>query len=119
MTLSDVDPTIPLATNQTKLLAVIIIALSAVTVGGVVVIASLRPENASAINVIVALMTPLLGSLLAVAIHSMATSLDGRMTQLLKTTAGKEHAAGFVQGLAVNPNAALQPTDVPPDVLKP
>lgn len=113
------DPSIPATTNLTKLVAVVIVALSVLTVTGVVLLAVLVPQNTSAVSVIIGLMTPILTALLAFAIHSMSASIDGRMTQLLAAKAKQEHAAGFVQGLVVNPNAALQRTDVPEDVLKP
>lgn len=113
------NPSIPATTTQTKLLAWVIVTLSVITVTGVVVVAVLVPQNTSAVSVIIGLMTPLLTALLAFAIHSMSASIDGRMTQLLEATAQKEHVKGIVQGLAVNPNAALQPSDLPEDVLKP
>lgn len=111
--------------NQTKMLVVIILALCILTVTGVVLVTVLQPQNTTAADLIKDLMTPILMGLLAYALHSMSTSINGRMTQLIQATelkgqakAKEEHVTGFVQGLAVNPNAALQPSDVPPDVLK-
>lgn len=99
--------------NQTTLLVWVIVALSVLTVGGVVVVTVLEPQNTSAIPVIISLMTPILTALLAYAIHSMSTAINGRMTELIHATAEKEHVKGIVQGLIVNPNTALQASDLP------
>jgi hypothetical protein len=51
---------------------------------------------------------PLIVALIGAGFHGVAVSIDGRLSQLLRTTAEKERTEGFVEGLSANPDIPIK-----------
>lgn len=99
--------------SDTRFYIVAVIILCALTVGAVVgAIAFGNSNTQTLVTAVTALMTPVITGLLAAGLHSMQTSIDGRMADLVQATAEKEHVKGLVEGLIVNPKTNVTSEDL-------
>lgn len=95
------------ASAAVRTYAFAVIAVAAITIAGVVAAAVLAPTNTSLIAVIVGVTSPIILSLISGGMHSMAVSMDGRLSQIVRITEEKARAQGMIQGLKENPNTNI------------
>jgi hypothetical protein len=69
-----------------KLFVMAVVICSLITIVSVVVLSVSIPNSGSPVTIIVGIMSPVIMTLLASAIHQNAKGVDGRMSQLLRTT---------------------------------
>jgi len=95
------------ATSTVKLYVTGAVVMAAMTIGGVLGAVALAPNNPTIIPTIVGITSPIILALLGGGLHGMAVSIDGKMSQLLRATAEKEHAKGLIEGLKENPKTNI------------
>lgn len=95
--------TVTSATETVRFYVTCAIVVAALTMSAVLVVAILVPENTSVIATIIGISSPLLLALIAAGFHAQSVSINGKLAQLIKATAEKEHMKGIVEGLQENP----------------
>lgn len=102
------------ALSGARLYILAMVACCILTVGAVVILTILQPQNTQTVTILVALMTPVIMALLAGAVNGALSVLDGNQSKLMSAIAGKEHLAGYLKGLEQNPDINVPPTDPAP-----
>lgn len=98
------------ATTAVRFYVLAAVATALMTVAAVVLLAVLVPDNTSVIATVIGITSPIILSLIAFGQRSIAVSIDGKMSQLLRATAEKERAQGLIQGLRENPETNISQT---------
>lgn len=102
----DLTP-LPASIANIKLYVGSAIVLSIVTASCAVCLAIFAPANTATMTTILSFMIPTITALIGAGIYGTAVHINGRVTQLLHTTAEKERLKGLVEGLKENPNTNI------------
>lgn len=89
--------------STVKVFVVSVLFLALLTIAAVVTLSIMVPNNNTIITIVIGITSPLMIALLGAGLQGMASSVDGKMAQLLEATAEKERLRGLVEGLKVNP----------------
>lgn len=95
------------ASGTVKFYVTAAVCVAMVTIVAIVVLAVVVPMNTTVIATVIGVTFPIISSLMGGALHSMAVSVDGRLSQLLLVTGEKEHAQGQIEGLRENPKTNI------------
>lgn len=104
-------PPTPALANSTKLLVVAVVAIAVALIIGIVTIAVAKP-NENTLVIVTLLITfttgtfaSLYGAMKSVQTHgemqALSLSVNGRLTQLLETSGGRQRAEGQLEGAAM------------------
>ena len=83
------------------------VGLCVLTIIAVVSLTMYVENPTAAVATILGITTPMTMGLLAAGLHGVATNVDGKMSQLLQSTAKAEHLEGLVEGLKENPRTNI------------
>lgn len=95
------------ATSTVKLYVIATLVTAAMTIIAVVVAAAIVPDNTAVIATIVGVTSPIILSLIGGALHGMAVSIDGKLSQLVQAREDKARAEGVIEGLKENPKTNI------------
>lgn len=84
------------------------IVLSIFTAACAVALAIFAPANTTTMTIIIGFTLPTITALIGAGLYGTVTHINGRMTQLIQTTAQKERLQGVLEGLKENPNTNIQ-----------
>lgn len=100
--------TVTTASETVRFYVTCAIVVATLTITAVLVVAILVPDNTGVVATIIGITSPLLLALIAAGFHAQAVSINGKLSQLIKATAEKEHMKGVVEGLKENPRTNIE-----------
>lgn len=96
------------ATSSVTSAVKLAVVMAGIMIAAVVLLNLFSPKDpTSSIATVVGIGTPIILALLGKGLHGMAVSVDGRLSQLLKTEGEKKRLEGKIEGLQENPNTHI------------
>jgi hypothetical protein len=84
----------PLVKGRVNTFVYAVIAMSMMTVGSILALAIVRPDNTTTGTIILGVTLPIITAFLAKAVQEVHAAVNGRLSELLKSTAKASRAEG-------------------------